>query len=259
MCSGLFPEGFFIAFTAYKILLCLILLGLSFFSSHLSVGFCVLWVSISTLHSSSPEDSSRFCSPFTGEGCWNYLHRTSRRAGGKTPINPLHSVQYSLIDTLIRFLMKQGSSLDHSFTFFLEYSLWNWTFFGLKHRWIVKAYSLLRRCNVLNNDGAFSHLLLLLNMWVLWDVSNCGAKCSEKIRFIAFLENSQIFSEWDWQRKTICSSVLLRRIYCFNYAREENSLGRFFFFKLFEKTTWPYSCFMCCLLLSPYSFAHLVF
>lgn len=36
---------------------------------------------------------------------------------GKTPINPLHSVQYSLIDTLIRFLMKQGSSLDHSFTF----------------------------------------------------------------------------------------------------------------------------------------------
>lgn len=85
ICSGLFPERLYIAFTAYKILLCLILLGLSFFSSHLSVGFCVLCVSISTLHSSSPEDSSCFCSPFIGEGCWNYSHRTSRRTGGENP------------------------------------------------------------------------------------------------------------------------------------------------------------------------------
>lgn len=52
--GGLFTEGLVIALTSYKILLCLILLALSFLSSHLSVGFCTSWVSISTLHSSFP-------------------------------------------------------------------------------------------------------------------------------------------------------------------------------------------------------------
>ena len=47
--GGLFTEGLVIAFTAYPVLLCLILLALSFLSSHLSVGFCAPWVRISTL------------------------------------------------------------------------------------------------------------------------------------------------------------------------------------------------------------------
>lgn len=45
----------------------------------------------------------------------------------------------------------------------------------------METHSLLGRCNVLNDNGVLSDLLLLLNMWVLRDVSNCGAKCSEKI------------------------------------------------------------------------------
>lgn len=63
---------------ACKIFLCLILAALSFFPSHLSVGFCALWISISTLHSSSPENSSCFWSPFTGKGCWTICTRQVR-------------------------------------------------------------------------------------------------------------------------------------------------------------------------------------
>lgn len=87
----------------------LILMALSFFPSHLSVGFCALQVSISTLHSPSPEDSSCPQSPFTGEGCQNNLHRTSRRAGGKpdrTPaFNPVQGLWY-----LVRLLLGHDSS-----------------------------------------------------------------------------------------------------------------------------------------------------
>ena len=78
---------------ACKIFLCLILAALSFFPSHLSVGFCALWISISTLDSSSPEKQLLFLKSFYWERLLNNLHRTSRRAGEKTTLN-LH-IQFS--------------------------------------------------------------------------------------------------------------------------------------------------------------------
>lgn len=57
---ALFQRDSSLPLLACKIFLCLIFAALSFFPSYLSVGFCALWISISTLHSSSPENSSCF-------------------------------------------------------------------------------------------------------------------------------------------------------------------------------------------------------
>ena len=94
---------------ACKIFLCLILAALSFFPSHLSVGFCALWISISTLHSSSPENSSCFWSPFTGKGCWTICTgqagELEKKQHWTSALSPVH-----LMDTLISLLWTWGSS-----------------------------------------------------------------------------------------------------------------------------------------------------
>lgn len=135
---------------ACKIFLCLILAALSFFPSHLSVGFCALWISISTLDSSSPENSSCFWSPFTGKGCWTIctgqVGELEKRQHWTSTFSSVR-----LMDTSINLLLTWGSSLGHSFIFLSwEHSLQKWTFFGTKQRWIAETLCLLGRWNVLN-------------------------------------------------------------------------------------------------------------